>query len=269
MGWVTLDIDKAKLYGRDIGAGPAVIFQHGLGSNEGQVADIFPDQQGYRRLTLECRGHGSSQLGHADRLSISSFASDVLTFADRQGLNQFVVGGISMGAAVALRIAAINPARVRALILVRPAWTAHDAPIGLRPCAEVGALLKTTSPTEALAAFESSATAAFLAREAPDNLSALRQLFQSHRSKDLQMLLSAISVDGPKLSESAIRSISVPSLILCNDHDYIHPLSIAHDLALWIAKAQLIEVAPKAVNPARNAAEIRNSIANFLSSLPP
>jgi len=50
------DREGLKLRYRDLGDGPCVPFQHGLGGTESQVADIFPAELQVRRLTLECRG---------------------------------------------------------------------------------------------------------------------------------------------------------------------------------------------------------------------
>jgi pimeloyl-ACP methyl ester carboxylesterase len=75
-----------------------------------------------------------------------------------------------MGAAIASRLAVIRPDLVRALVLVRPAWVANDAPAKMVPNAEVGALLAQRPADTARAIFAQSATARRLAREAPDNL---------------------------------------------------------------------------------------------------
>ncbi|RUV26747.1 alpha/beta hydrolase, partial [Mesorhizobium sp. M1A.F.Ca.IN.022.04.1.1] len=50
----TLLRDGATLHMTDTGEGLAVVFQHGLGGGEAQVAQTFP--AGFRRITLECRG---------------------------------------------------------------------------------------------------------------------------------------------------------------------------------------------------------------------
>ena len=55
MSWFTLERGGITLRGRDQGAGLPVVFQHGLGGNEAQIAEVFPDGDGYRRLTLECQ----------------------------------------------------------------------------------------------------------------------------------------------------------------------------------------------------------------------
>jgi pimeloyl-ACP methyl ester carboxylesterase len=54
--------DGARLIAEDTGGeGIAAVFQHGLGGDALQAAEAFPDDAGFRRLTLECRGHGRSE----------------------------------------------------------------------------------------------------------------------------------------------------------------------------------------------------------------
>ena len=57
--------------------GPPVLFQHGLGGDAAQVAEVFPDAPPARRITLECRGQGGSSFGPPGRLSIATFADDL------------------------------------------------------------------------------------------------------------------------------------------------------------------------------------------------
>ena len=102
MTWHFMVRDGVNLRGRDIAEGPSLVFQHGLGGDEAQVAEVVP-QQGLRRLTLECRGHGQSGAGPVEKFSIPQFAQDVLDFADQRGIESFTVGGISMGSAWANR----------------------------------------------------------------------------------------------------------------------------------------------------------------------
>ena len=122
-------IDGLDLAFVDRGAGPPMVFQHGLGGNEAQVAEVFPDaDKRWRRLTLDCRGHGGSPPDPQQRYSIRQFAADVLRLADTRQVERFVVGGISMGAAIALHLAVHHPERVTGLVLARPAWLFDAAP---------------------------------------------------------------------------------------------------------------------------------------------
>ncbi|TIM50058.1 MAG: alpha/beta hydrolase, partial [Mesorhizobium sp.] len=65
------------------------------------------------------------------------------------GLDRFVAAGISMGAAIAMRLACRHPDRVAGLLLVRPAWIFDDAPVNLLPIAEVARLILDHGPDKA------------------------------------------------------------------------------------------------------------------------
>src|SRR5689334_22476369 len=105
MSFATFERDGIELRYVDIGEGPPVLFQHGLGGDAAQVAEVFPALPPSRRVTLECRAHGASQSGPLASLSIATFTDDVAALADRLGLGRAVAGGISMGSAIALRLA--------------------------------------------------------------------------------------------------------------------------------------------------------------------
>ena len=262
MSWFTFQRDEATLRGWDAGEGLPVIFQHGLGGDEAQVAEVFPDGGGFRRLTLECRGQGKSSLGNANEISIAQFADDILAFADSRGIDRFVIGGISMGAAIALRIAVKNPARVKALILARPAWLWGAAPVNMKPFIEVAGYLQQRTVSD----FEASATAQRLAREAPDNLVSLKKFFAAKDRSAAASLLSAIAADGPGVSEAEVRAIAVPTLIIGHKIDLVHPLEFAQTLASRIAGSQFVEIAPKATDKPKHVTEFRKHVAQFLSS---
>ncbi|MGB8313100.1 MAG: alpha/beta hydrolase [Aestuariivirga sp.] len=255
-----LQRDGAMLRGRDGGEGLPVIFQHGLGGDEAQVAEVFPDGNGLRRLTLECRGQGSSESGDPARLSIANFADDVLAFADSRQVQHFVIGGISMGAAIALRIAIKYPERVSALILARPAWLWGEAPENMAPFVDVARHLRDGT----VDAFESSPTARRLAHEAPDNLQSLKKFLLAKDRAATAALLSAIATDGPGVSKAEVRAISLPTLIIGHKVDAVHPLKFAHTLAGLIRGSQLVEITPKASDKPRHVVEFRAHVEKFL-----
>jgi pimeloyl-ACP methyl ester carboxylesterase len=263
MSWIAFERDGVQLHGRDEGGGLPVVFQHGLGGNEAQVAEVFPDGESFRRLTLDCRGQGRSS-GAAGSFSIATFAGDVLAFADRCGLGRFVVGGISMGAAIALRLAIRQPERIIGMILARPAWLWHSAPDNMRPFAEVARHL---GHPDGLARFEESATARRLSQEAPDNLASLLGFFAAQDAAKLSPLFAAIAADGPDVDEQEASRIALPTLVLGTRIDVIHPLQYAEQLAARIAGAQFAEITPKATDRTRYVAEFRARLTQFLSGL--
>ena len=246
------------------GPGAPVLFQHGLCGDADQTAEAFPALAGFRRVTLDCRGHGASEAG--DDLSIATFAGDVAALADMLGA-PLVLGGISMGAAIATRIAVTRPDLVCALILVRPAWVADAAPANMAPNAEVGALLSRLSPDAARAAFAAGPTHARLAREAPDNLASLLGFFDRAPAEVIARLLTLISADGPGVTERQLAALSVPVLLCGTGEDAIHPFAHAERLAALIPGASLTELPPKGRGKPAHIAALHTAITRFLKEL--
>ena len=248
----------------DVGEGAPVIFQHGLGGDAAQVAEVFPDAPPSRRITLECRAHGGSQSGPRTGLSIATFADDVAALAADRGVNRAVVGGISMGAAISLRLAVTRPDLVSALVLSRPAWMFAPAPDNMQPIALVAELLRKHALPIAREVFEQSDVARRLARDAPNNLVSLRGFFANHDPATRAALLGSIARDGPGVTESEARAIAVPTMVIGTTEDTIHPLYFAEALAGMIPGAAFVRITSKSVDPARHAAEFRAVLSEFL-----
>ncbi len=246
------------------GDGPVVVLQHGLCGDARQPAEVFPAGHGYRHAVLEARGHGGSELGPVGDLSIARFADDLAGFIEAQTLRPVAVGGISMGAAIALRLAVLRPDLVRALILSRPAWGVEAAPANMAPNAEVGAMLTRGA---GVADFEASAVGRLLLA-APDNLASLRGFFAREPLAATAALLSRISADGPGVSEADLAGLTIPVLILGSEEDYIHPLAHAQRLRDLIPGAVLVELPPKGRDRLGHVAASQHAILQFLKGLP-
>ncbi len=182
-------------------------------------------------------------------------------------LSPLAVGGISTGAAMALRLAVKRPALAPALILVRPAWLLDAGPQNMRPMAEAGSLLRTLTPAAARAAFEAGTTAQQLANSAPDNLKSLLNAFNRPKPEETAHLLVAISASGPEVSEAEVRRIAVPTLVIACDRDAIHPRAHAEALAALIPAARLVTVTAKSDDHAAYVRDCRAAIGTFLKDL--
>jgi pimeloyl-ACP methyl ester carboxylesterase len=244
--------------------GLPVVFQHGLCGDATQTAEVFPAEKEFRRITLECRGHGASAAGDVAAFSIATFANDVAAWIEACGEAPVVIGGISMGAAIALRLAVLRPDLARGLILARPAWTTRAAPDNMRPNAEVGRLLAALPADEARAAFLTSDTAKRLAEKAPDNLESLKGFFARSPQAITAALLQAISADGPGVSVEEVHAITMPTLIIGHSRDIVHPLAHAEALAAVVPGARLVTITAKADNRARYISDFRSALSTFL-----
>jgi pimeloyl-ACP methyl ester carboxylesterase len=264
-----IDRDGIALRYEDVGSGPAVIFQHGLGGDIAQVREIFPEMPPVRRITLECRAQGGSEPGQTSGFTIATFADDVAFLASQLGVRRAIVGGISMGAAIAVRLAVKKPELVGGLLLVRPAWLFASGPENMKPIAFVAELLRRYDLAAARDAFERSETARRLAREAPDNLASLRGFFDRPNPRVMAALLGAIAADGPGVTEDDVRKISIPSLVIGCGEDAVHPLALAAQLAAMIPGTAFVEITSKSVDRPRYIAESRSALSAFLGTVSP
>jgi pimeloyl-ACP methyl ester carboxylesterase len=118
-------------YWRRPSTGPAVLLLHGLGADHAGLLPIaahWPDADVY---VPDLPGHGRS--APLRRHTLPAYADLIDAFCDRLGLLGAHVVGHSLGATIALTLAARHPARVRSAVLLNPvttatgpdAWAAH------------------------------------------------------------------------------------------------------------------------------------------------
>jgi pimeloyl-ACP methyl ester carboxylesterase len=104
------------------------VFQHGLGADISQPMSFFGEDRPFRLISMDCRGHGKTvPLGDPQFLRFNSLTDDITNLLDYLNLSKVVIGGISMGAGVALNFAVRHPERTRALILSRASWLSWTA----------------------------------------------------------------------------------------------------------------------------------------------
>ncbi len=240
-----------------------VAFQHGLCGDAKQPAEVFPKSNKYRHIVMECRGHGNSIRGESECYSLSRFALDFSTIVQTCSDKPIPIGGISMGAVLALNLAVTKPSLVSCLILVRPAWFTSHSPENLKPFCEVAKMI---SRGENVDSFYQSVLGKKIGSVSPDNLATLSQLFARHPLEDTVRLLSRISSDGPAYSVADLENVSAPTLVVTTEHDPIHPASHAVSLAHTLPNAQLAEVTSKSKDREAYINELRALIYSFLES---
>jgi pimeloyl-ACP methyl ester carboxylesterase len=263
---IFLTTDGCRLAYETTGDGLPVLWQHGLGADHQQPAEVFPPLPGICRITFECRGHGASELGDPEQLSIGSFAMDALTLLDHLEINQAIAGGISLGAAIALRLAARNPNRVCGLILGRPAWVDGPSPETMAAYLEVAQLLKEYGAKEGVRRFEMSQTLATIEAVSPDNASSLRWFFIRPNSESTIALLSRIPKDTPGISGELLKEIRVPTLIIGNTQDYVHPLAYCEKLRALLPNSKLQTITSKTIDRDKYVVEFRHALTEFLTN---
>lgn len=112
---------SGAIHYREAGSGPCVLCIHSFSSSSGQYRELMTRlAPRFRVLAADLYGHGKSPSWPAERPFTLADEAAPLEALLPEGSPVYLVGH-SYGAAVALRIAAANRTRVRAMILYEPA----------------------------------------------------------------------------------------------------------------------------------------------------
>lgn len=216
------------------GVGPTLVWGHGLTSSraaedESALVDWAAARERLDVVRYDARGHGES--GFSDDLSSygwSDLAGDQLALVDALGIDRYVSGGASMGAATALHAAVQAPDRVAALVLMIPptAWETRAAQVDMY---ETMASIIDTRGVEILiaAGADTPPPDPFVGDE-----ERRAQREAGMRAADpvrlAGVLRGAGHADFP--SRAQVAAVSVPTLILAWTGDPGHPVSTADEL---------------------------------------
>ncbi len=99
-----------------------VLFLHGWGNAASFWDDLLTnhmDLSGLRCITASYRGHGGSSAAESG-YTAEQFAHDMFAVADAAGARKMIVVGFSMAAKFAPAMAAVDPSRVVAQVLIAP-----------------------------------------------------------------------------------------------------------------------------------------------------
>jgi pimeloyl-ACP methyl ester carboxylesterase len=183
---------------------------------------------------------------------------------DYRNLKQAIVGGISMGAAVTLNFALRYPDRVLGLVQSRAAWLDGPMESNAQIFKEIARLIRTEGPKRGLELFKKSETFLEIRRQSVDSANALEGQFTNPRAEESVIKLERIPVDAPNLSREDWKSIRVPTLVLANRQDPIHPYEYGEILAQLIPGAEFRELTPKSVNLRRHGEDVQRFLEEFL-----
>ena len=99
------------------GAGPTVVFMHGIGGNRSnwreQLAALAPE---FRAVAWDARGYGDSD-DYAGPLAFPDFAADLLRLLDHLDVERAHLVGLSMGGRIAMDFYEAHTSRVASLVL--------------------------------------------------------------------------------------------------------------------------------------------------------
>jgi pimeloyl-ACP methyl ester carboxylesterase len=236
------------------GQGHALLLVHGAGGNAEVWAAQLDGLAGAARVVaVDLPGHGASE--GRGLASVAAYAEWVVSFLDATGLDRVVLGGHSMGGAIAQLVALASPGRLRGLVLVGTGTR-------LRVLPRLVALLRADPP----AGRSLVASLAYSPATPPGHvIQAERGLAETTPAVTLGDYVACDRFD----VTADVHRIAVPTLVVVGRDDRLTPPKHAAHLAAAIRGARLVEVEhaghfvqleqPEATNAA---------VGDFLAGLP-
>lgn len=222
------------------GEGPrTLVLVHGLllpaGLNRSLAAAIAA--RGHRVILPELLGHGRSDRPiHATDHRLELLADQTLAVLDHLELEQAVVGGVSLGANVALQLATTHPERLRAAIFEMPVLERGGVTaVGLFVPLML-ALRYAPAPARLVTA---------LIGRLPRTHVAAVDAFLDAGSGDPRAMAAVLHglLAGPLAPPASARTaIEVPALVVGHPRDLLHPLDDAAALAAELPNARFLRV---------------------------
>jgi pimeloyl-ACP methyl ester carboxylesterase len=124
-----VDVDGTRLSVRRFEAeGPSVLYWHGGGGASDEVPLIAPalEAAGYSVYAPDAPGYGESEPVERERYHASAIADLAVRLVDALGVAPVIWIGYSWGASIGFHVAARNPDRIRALVLLDGGYLMPD-----------------------------------------------------------------------------------------------------------------------------------------------
>ena len=235
----TFEVEGLRLHYERHGEGSRVlVFVHGLLLDNQLSRRLAADlaDRGFQVVLLDLPGHGGSDKPrHASAHRMDSYARHVVALLDELGIDEAVVGGVSLGANVSLHVAVQAPDRVRGLLIEMPVleWAVPGAAVVFLP------ILLGVHYAAPLVRIVAS-----LARRVPRTTVAPLDSVVSMISaepEEIAAVLHGMLVGPITPTYEARHAIKVPALVIGHKIDFIHPFTDADHLTRQLQHAKLIE----------------------------
>ncbi len=240
------------------------MFLHGLGADRRQTLSALASLEGIRLIAPDMPGHGDSMIDDYDSLSFDDSAEAVLSLIDDLGIDQFDLGGLSMGSGISLNIVKRVPERVRRLVLLRPSWLDQTCPEHLSIVARVGKWIESEGLESASELLQKDAEYLQIESTVPKAAQALMALFTRPQALEAARVLSALWEDRPFAQLSEIGAISHPALVLHCSQDSLHPRRVAEAIAAVLPEVVLDELPARYVDGESYQKDLLKKITRFL-----
>ena len=249
------------------GSGHPVIFLHGLGGDLQQSYDLLKSIDNIRLISFDFRGHGKSRMNASfSSINMQTFSRDLYALTKHLRIDRFVLGGISLGAAISVKFCLNYPDLATKLILVRPAWIDLPDPPNLKPIKLVASFIEQYGWKKGLKRYKKTALYQEIAKQSPGCAHSLRGQFIRDQAAESFPLLQLLVEDAPFKHWAEVEKIQIPVLILANDQDPLHPLPFGELFAQYMSNSTFKKVTSKYSNPDKHQLEVQALVRTYLKS---
>lgn len=246
------------------GQGPPFIFQHGLSSNAQQPQHILADLPGVQLISMDCPGHGRAPLPPGQKPSFQYYTDDVLRLMDHLQIEQTSMGGISMGSGISIQLAMRAPKRIKALVLVRPAWLDQTAPVTLRILSKAADFIEKKDGKKA---FGQETDFQEIAQSLPKAGDSILGVFAETQRPEIPTVLKSMVEDRPFKDLKDLEQIQQPCLIIANGDDPLHPYEMAEAIHQHLPNSRLERVTSRYINNEQHTQEVNQLVSKFIKTI--
>lgn len=224
-----------------------VLLLHGLGGDRSQPLGLLRPAlpAGTEVIAPDVRAHGASELvGSGNDFSLESLADEVTEEVVRAGAahKPLTVLGISMGAAIALRLVSRKVLPIDRAVFVRPAFTAEALPDNLTVFPVIAQLLHDHGAKRAERVFRASGLFQRAADVSPASAEALCLQFRSPRARERAARLAEIPRNAAYRDSGELGEVIARTLVIAAERDPVHPVAVAEQWARALPEADLERV---------------------------
>ncbi|GAA2173806.1 alpha/beta hydrolase [Agrococcus versicolor] len=244
-----------------------ILALHGLGGSRASILRSLPDGLRSHVVAPDVRAHGASTLlGEGDDFALEALAAECAdALAAEHDGSPVAIVGVSMGAAIGLRIALSGRFRIDRVAFLRPSFTHEAMPANLAVFPVIAELLERHGPRRALPALRASGSYDAIRSLSPVGAEALEMQVTQPLAWERRARLLEIPRD-PAYRHGELGTLRAPTVVLASPRDPVHPLHVAEEWAAGLRCRLLVSPARDDGAPAVMA-WYREQLGSFLTGL--
>lgn len=252
---ISFECQGVRLYAMEDGDGPVVVMLHGgMASHEAVLPSVAGLASRYRVITPDVRGNGKSWF--AGTITFDQLADDVIAWLDAMNIERAVVGGVSGGSGVAVKVALRHAGRLRGLVVAQPVYA--GAARGYTPAQRATFSMMDAVASRALAEGVQVLRPMYAQLPEPIRTRALAMIERFDAASVVATSRFIASGVQPFEHEDELRGVHVPTLLV-RGGDALHPPEVSDLYA---------ELLPNHTVVAAGTTNVADRIGQFCDGLP-